>query len=255
MRAIGTLEQILLHTRLYRPAQRLYHQLFRPDRLEQERARREFFSEFIRPGDLVFDIGANDGRYTLIYLDLGAHVVAVEPNPALVKHLRTHLPTVVVEPVAVGASEGNADLNVSEVAIFSSMATDWMERARSVYGEDRWSGEKVTVPVTTLDSLIQRHGSPDYVKVDVEGFEAEVLRGLTQPLRQISFEVQSWAPDLARESLQLLQRLGNYEFNISVSDEMRLRPEWLPGDDLIGLLEAADRTSGPIHADVFGRFA
>src|SRR4051812_6131238 len=66
----------------------LYHRIRFRDYWLDEQRRRELYRPYVRPGDLVFDIGANAGRVTETFMALGAQVVAVEPNPELVSGLR-----------------------------------------------------------------------------------------------------------------------------------------------------------------------
>jgi hypothetical protein len=66
---------------LYRAARNGYERLFARARYDQRQNERDFYRRFIRPGDLVFDVGANVGKRSAVFLDLGATVVAIEPNP------------------------------------------------------------------------------------------------------------------------------------------------------------------------------
>jgi hypothetical protein len=92
--------------------------------------------------------------------------------------------------------------------------------------------------VTTLDELIKTHGEPAFCKIDVEGFEAEVLRGLSRPLRALSFEYLPQAHDAGLAALDLVRSLGDYEYNYSPIETMRFASEaWLPADQLVTLLD------------------
>ncbi len=68
---------------VYRPARQLRNRYLRPELGNRSKYCDEFYSQFIRPGDLVFDIGANRGDRTEVFVQMGARVVAAEPQPWL----------------------------------------------------------------------------------------------------------------------------------------------------------------------------
>jgi FkbM family methyltransferase len=236
---------------IYQPLRNSYHRLLRPEAAAHRQHVRTFFSQFVNHDDLVYDIGANDGRYTGIFLELGARVVAVEPNPALAKILRERF-RVEVEKLAVGAEPGFSELHLGEADILSTLSTEWMDIARREQLSNKWNGETIAVSVSTLDSLVARHGVPRYVKIDVEGYEPEVLRGLSQAIAIVSFEVQGPALHMAADCVDILDRLAPYKFNVSPLDQHRLATEWLPGAQMLERLPAL---LGDGHGDVFARLA
>jgi FkbM family methyltransferase len=234
-------ETIAYRAGIYRPARNAYDRLFRPDRSEARRRFLDFFRQFIPRGALVFDIGANQGWYTNSFLELGARVVAVEPIPEFAEGIaRRHGSRVAVETVALGESEGRTDLRVGRLHVHSSLAPRWIEIVKEAGGE-RWGEAAISVDVTTLDQLIARHGIPHFTKIDVEGYEPEVLAGLSQALPNLSFEAQSRAPALASECIERLAELGQYEFNLSPGVELRLALDsWVSGKRIGEELERLD---------------
>ena len=105
----------------------------------------------------------------------------------------------------------------------------------------RWD-RSVEVAVTTLDELIAAHGDPAFCKIDVEGFEADVLAGLSRPLRALSFEYLPPAHDAALAVLERVERArrgrGWYEYNYSPVETMRFASDrWLDAAGLVRLLE------------------
>jgi hypothetical protein len=88
------------------------------------------------------------------------------------------------------------------------------------FSEFTWTG-KQTIEVTTLDSLIEEFGSPGFIKIDVEGYEFEVLSGLSRPVRALSFEFPEYLA-AASQRVERLCSLGNTEFNYSLGASMKL---------------------------------
>ncbi len=219
-----------------------------------------FYREFLGPGDLGFDIGAHVGSRVRAWRSLGARVVAVEPQPDCLRVLRLLFGRddgVVIVPGAVGATAGRARLGISSATpTVSSMSTEWIESvgADHRFARVRWD-RTIEVPVATVDDLVARHGDPAFVKVDVEGFEVDVLAGLTRPVRALSFEYLPAAHDAARQALDLVDRLGagagGYRYNYSPVETMTFAADrWL---DRPGLERLLDRIrplgrSGDVYA-------
>lgn len=214
------------------------------------------YCAFVRRGDLVFDVGAHVGDRIAAFRRLGARVVAIEPQPALVRTLTLlygHRRDVTIEPVAVGRSAGTTELLINaDNPTVSTASRDFIEAARDAPG---WQGQRwtktVNVPVTTLDALIARHGAPIFIKIDVEGFEAEALAGLTRPVQAISFEFTLIQRDIARACIERCMALGYTRFNAALGESQTfVHDNWIAGaaiaDWLAGLpLEA---NSGDIYA-------
>jgi len=181
------------------------------------------YGQFVQNGDLVFDIGAHVGDRVRAFRRLGAHVVAVEPQPALARALRLIYGRdrdVVVEAVAVGCDLGvvTLQLNLDNPTI-STASRDFVAAASSSprWDRERWTRE-ITVPVATLDDLIARHGTPSFAKIDVEGFEAEALAGLSRAIPALSFEFTTIQRDVALAALARCVTLGYRRFNAALGE-------------------------------------
>lgn len=220
----------------------------------KRRRARGFYRAFVGPGDLCFDVGAHLGDRTGHFLALGARVVAVEPQPAPLAVLRRLYGgdrRVTLVAAALGAEPGEAELAIDpKNPTVASLSPEWRAQVARIesFGGVDWS-ERRQVAVTTLDHLIAEHGLPDFCKIDVEGFEAAVLAGVSQPLPALSFEYIAGALDGTLAALDRLSALGRYRFNHSPGESMRLAmPEWLDGDALLASLRRLSAGSGDIYA-------
>ncbi|MDN3516214.1 FkbM family methyltransferase [Aquisalimonas lutea] len=227
---------------------------WRPGR---QQALRRMYRPWIRPGALVLDIGAHLGDRTMAFAGLGARVVALEPQPLIRRWLQRiagRHPAVTIRPEAVGAASGQAVLAVSlSHPSVSSMSAPWrsaVHAANAGFGRVTWPGT-VTVPVVTLDQLIREYGEPAFCKIDVEGYEAQVLAGLSRPLAALSFEFVAGGLDIARSCVARLGQLGAYRFNVIIGEGRRYRwPHWHDGADIDAWLAggADGAASGDIYA-------
>jgi FkbM family methyltransferase len=223
----------------------------------RQRALRRLYADFVRPGALVFDVGAHLGDRTAAFAGLGARVVALEPQPKVARLLHRlvgHLDGVTILEEAVGAREGTATLAVSpRTPTVSTLSERWREAmpARNEgFRTVRWVDD-VEVPVTTLDALIDRYGLPDFCKLDIEGYEAEALAGLTRPIPALSLEFVRGGLDVAEACVRRLAELGPYRFNVVAGEERRFRFDvWRSDPEIVGWLQggADDLASGDIYA-------
>jgi FkbM family methyltransferase len=217
---------------------------------------RAFYRQFVRPGDLCFDVGAHVGNRLRALAGLGTRVVALEPHPVFLGLLQRWYggwPGVTVVGQAVGARPGERDLMLSRRApTVSTLSPEWAARVANTPGfaSVHWEST-IRVPVTTLDRLIEQHGLPRFCKLDVEGSELEALQGLSVPLPALSFEVVPAAADLALGCLDRLTSLGDYEFNRTVGESTRwLSPVWLSAGAMAAELLALtpESRSGDVYA-------
>ena len=157
----------------------------------KRRRMRSFYAQFMDPGDLCFDVGAHVGNRVGAWRWLGARVLAVEPQPAMIRMLERLYgrdSRVTIAPVALGAAEGTTTLFVNtRNPTLTSASEAWRDR----FGSDPALRSapfdaEVEVEVATLDGLIASHGEPSFCKIDVEGLEDAVLQGLSRPLAALS---------------------------------------------------------------------
>ncbi|MBV9968561.1 MAG: FkbM family methyltransferase [Xanthobacteraceae bacterium] len=183
------------------------------------------YRRFVGPGDLVFDIGGHVGDRVAAFRRLGARVVVAEPQPALATTLRLLFgrdPEVMVEEAAIGRTAGKIALRINPDNPTISTASDAFIAAAD--GAPGWEGQHwsrtVEVAMTTLDALIARHGRPRFIKIDVEGFEAEALAGLSSPVPAVSFEFTTIQRDVARACIDRAQELGYRSFQASLGESL-----------------------------------
>lgn len=229
----------------------IYHG--RPSRL---RRLENFYRAFIEPGDLCFDIGAHAGNRISAWRRLDARVVAVEPQPSMMRMLRWIYgrdTAVTLVEAAVGAQPGSVTLHLNlENPTIATLSCSFIEQAKRMpsFSGQRWT-RCVQVQALTLKQLIDRHGEPRFLKIDVEGWEAEVLATLTQPPFAISFEFVPMARNIAALCVEHLVALAPYHFNASLGDSMDLvhqRP--LDHRAILAWLESleADGPAGDVYA-------
>lgn len=130
-----------------------------------------FYSQFISKRDLCFDVGANYGNRTEAFLELGAKVVAIEPQPNACKFLmRCFRNNIIIENKAMGQLEVTSNLFLCNLDSLTSLSEEWIETvSKSRFPKARWN-KKVEVSVSTLDNLISKYGKPRFCKIDVEGY-------------------------------------------------------------------------------------
>lgn len=129
------------------------------------------------PGPVIYDVGANIGLYSVIFArDPARVVVSFEPSELVLPQLRANihlnrLGNVHVEPIALSESPGQVPFTIDSVTTCTSHV--------STHGEPG-----ITVACADLDSLVRanRWPAPDLIKLDVEGHDEPILRGMTQLL-------------------------------------------------------------------------
>lgn len=248
---------LLQYSSLYAPVRDAYRFGFNHEYWEYRKRMARFFSQFISKGDLVFDIGANVGVYTETFVSLGAHVVAVEPNPLLIRVLKNIRPfdLVTTECTALGSKVGVGDLHLCGKDYLATLSEEWMAVAGHA---DRFQGiswdQKISVPISTVDALILKYGEPSFIKIDVEGFEREVLTGLSKVPKALCFEFNSeFSEDLAACVLQACFPPSS-RFNVDFSSSCRFRfARWIDHHELLDFLMTPEFLRANTNGDIYVR--
>jgi FkbM family methyltransferase len=208
----------------------------------------------LREGDVIFDIGAHEGFKTDVFLRLGARIVAMEPDEANQSILRAKFLKLRIAPkpvVVVGKAVSDKNTTVTmwidgDGSAVNTLSQKWadtlkQDKARHKYGHCGLDfAKQKSVQTTTLEDLINQYGSPLFVKIDVEGHELSVIRGLGRPVPYLSFELN--LPEFKAEGLEcveLLRKLdANGKFNYAVDCERGLAlDQWLSTDGFRQVLE------------------
>lgn len=235
----------IVHRELFNdsPVYQTYTRMFFPRAAERRSKEIRFYGEALDKDhvDLIFDIGANAGSKTDVFLRYANRVICVEPNPKMIRSLEKRYsrnPKVIIVKKACGSFIGLSKMQIFEDNdAYGTLSPKW-HRELVVNRRTRVAGREIDVPTTTLDELIDGFGKPHYVKIDVEGFELEVIKGLSHSVSLISFECN--LPTFKNESLEIIQRLSAMTpdalFNFSCTEP----PELFEMTSWLGATEIAD---------------
>lgn len=247
---LGRLYQYLGSMEFFRPliyfVKELDNQRYRGHRLK-------FYGQFVKKGDLVFDIGANIGNRVEILNSLGCSIIAVEPQKHCLDYMKKKFGSkgnIILLDNAVAEKVEQRDLFVCGSDASSSLSKAWISSMKRDKLKHLDWNKTVKVSTTTLDEMIKNYGKPAFCKIDVEGYELNVLKGLSKPIQCVSFEFATEFLNDVKKCIQHLLTLGTVKFNYSFGESMELASEtWISAKELITILESLpDRAQGDIYA-------
>jgi FkbM family methyltransferase len=218
----------------------------------QNYKKKRFYGSMIHSDDLCFDIGANTGKKSTVFLSLGARVIGFEPQSScrsVLKKMEQKYAKFNYQKIAVGNLNEEKELFLgshSEVATFSEKFMDYF-KSEKIFWQD-----KEIVAVRTLNSLIEEFGLPQYCKIDVEGYEWEVIQGLSFIIPFIEFE---FTGGFIKETLLILERLsltGNYRYNYVMNEQTEFMiGEWVTSNQMTEIINSLPLPR--LHGNIFAR--
>jgi FkbM family methyltransferase len=216
--------------------------------------RKKFYHQFINAGDLVFDVGANEGNRVQVFLDLKANIVAVEPQPNCIEILKQKFDNkIIIEQVGLSNESGELEMFIANDSTISSFSSEFIDKTSSGrFSNYSWE-QKIKVPVVTMDSLIEKYGIPKFCKIDVEGFEINVLKGLNHQIPFLSFEY--CVPEMQEKMHECIVQLHKIsplgKFNYSVEESMKLElSDWVSFEDFLSISKS-DLFISSLFGDIY----
>ncbi len=215
-----------------------------------------FYSQFMAPGDLCFDVGAHVGNRVRSWVGLGARVIAVEPQPQMLEVLDRFYgdhPSVVIAPIGLSDVPGSLTLHINtRNPTLTTFSEEWVEgfTANPDLRAAPWD-DAVEVEVRTLDSLIAEYGCPAFCKVDVEGFEDKVLDGLNEAIPALSFEAFPLDVERSLRCVKRLNDLGEYRYRTVQAERFEwVESDWIDAEAIVERLKswAPESGSGDVYA-------
>jgi FkbM family methyltransferase len=235
---------------------RMYWAVAKPQTLTWMLQEEDFYRKLLvglQRDDLIFDIGANKGDKTDIFLRLGARVISVEPDGAcratlqdkFVRfRLRPKPVTLVGKAVSdkIGTEQMWIDGPGSAVNTISRKWADDLKEHKQDFKHGNYGldfSQSAQVETTTAEELIRLHGLPYFIKIDVEGHELSALRGLQRPVPFLSFEVNLRAfRQEGIECVKVLHQLkedGLFNYTADCTSGLALK-EWLEPEAFSAIL-------------------
>ena len=203
---------------------------------EDATGRSRFYGSFVSKGDICFDVGANLGNRIAPLLLLGCSVVAVEPQEVCYKYLQKKFGSKIkLVTKGLGKTDSVQKFYLSNGPVLSSFSEEWIDAVKSTRSQEYNWDNSVDVEMTTADKLIAQYGLPSFIKIDVEGYELEVLKGLSYAIKMISFEYT--VPQQAEKPAQCIDRIlsvnKNIECNYCVAETMEFAShKWLTAEEM-----------------------
>ncbi len=206
----------------------------------------KIFESIIKKGGLVFDVGSNIGDKSDIFLNLGSRVVGFEPQHECFTHTINRFSNndrFIVENLALDKKVGKETMYIASYHTISSMSEEFIKESK----KERFAGynwdNKREINTDTLDNMISKYGLPDFIKIDVEGYELNVLEGLTNKINFISIEFN---PELCDNTISCIEYIdslneGSTLFNYGYRNDDDFKyNDWISKSEIIEYISSID---------------
>jgi FkbM family methyltransferase len=209
--------------------------------IKPNKLKARFYSQFIGKNDLCFDVGANIGNKVKPFLMNQARVLAIEPQDSCVEILENKFgKKITIVNKGVGEKEEVKDFFIANRSVLSTFSSEFIDKIKEDRFKDSNWNKTVEKEITTLDKLIAQYGKPKFIKIDVEGFEVNVLKGLNSPVESLSFEYTY--PEFKENAIACVNILNNitdkYVFNYCISESLNFASkDWLSAFKMLAEIE------------------
>tara|TARA_Y100001958_G_C21192427_1_gene520342 strand:- start:665 stop:1351 length:687 start_codon:yes stop_codon:yes gene_type:complete len=205
----------------------------------------------ITNNNIIFDIGAHKGDKSKKLINFFSKIVLVEPQPECVKILKSKFSkykNIIIVETGVSSREQSLELKInSSNPLISTFSDKW---TKGRFKESKWD-QKLNITTTTLDKLVNQFGNPDFIKIDVEGHEYDVVKGLSKKVGTISFEFTSEFFEESLKCLNYLQKLGYEKFNYSEGERRKFNTDWVKKEKLVSILKKELEKNSLLWGDIY----